>query len=152
MWSGEHVVMAFVAVAMASWFLVKRNRNMFTALALSQVPFWVGSAVAFYFVIDQPAMINLAVNLTVAGLFIDWADRKGEDGLVFIWLGIAFLIASSLDVLQVVHPTAFYVLEQELIHYSAFLIIGGRMHVERIDRHFRGGRNRSGSKDGGDVV
>lgn len=161
MWGTEHEIMIFVAFALSAWFLARRNIPMFGAVALSQIPFWIGSVVSFYFVTQGPYGINLAINMMVGGLFVGWAWQRGSDGLMQIWLGILFFFACTLDVVQAVKafspmydPTSsrLYMIEQEIIHYSAFLIIGGRMYVERFDRRFGRGRDRSRVKKGGGVV
>lgn len=155
MWGVEHTAMAIVAGCFAIFFMWTGNRSWLGAALLSQVPFWGGSAVYWITGDTTPVEINLALNLTVAATFIEWGHRlqsQNRGGVVHVWLSIIFLFAVSLDVIQLLHESYFYMQSQELLHYLALVTIGGRAYVVRIDGSRRYLRNRADSKKSGRLV
>lgn len=155
MWWAEHVLMGLTFCGFAAWFLWGRNFLWLGAATLSQLPFWLGLAAFVFLGQRAPVEINMASNLIIAAIFIDWGhslQRKNKGGIVQIWLCRIFVAAASFDVLQLLYPVPFYILAQELIHYCALAVIGGRAYVRRIDgRHRHHGNSRS-SKKGGRLV
>lgn len=155
MWWAEHAVMATVFGGFALWFLWNRNYSWLGAAALSQVPFW-GGMLAFMATSDtNPVGVNLALNLMVAGIFIEWGHKlqiAGRGGVVHVWLCSVFLIACTLDILQVVYSFPNYVLLQEVIHYLALITIGGRAYVRGFDGNRRHSRDTFDPKAGGGLV
>lgn len=147
--------MAIVFGGFALWFAWGRNWSWVGAAALSQVPFW-GGMLAFMVSGDtDPVGINLALNLFTAGVFIEWGHKlqiDGRGGVVHVWLSGIFLIACTVDILQVVYPTSIYVLLQEGIHYLALITIGGRAYVRGLDGNRRNNRDSLSSKAGGGLV
>jgi len=136
MWWFEHAIMGAVFAAFAAFLLHRRNYLWLGAAGLSQVPFWCGLGAYLATGDRTPVEMNLALNLIAAGMFVEWGHRlrdKKSGGVVHIWLGLLFIFAASLDILQVVSRYPGYVLSQELVHYTAFLLIGGRAYVRKLD-------------------
>ncbi len=155
MWGAEHTIMALVATCFAAWFLWGRNFLWLGAATLSQLPFWFGLAAFVFLGRQTPVEINMASNLIVAAIFIDWGhslQRKNKGGIVQIWLCRIFVAAASFDVLQLLYPVPFYILTQELIHYCALAVIGGRAYVRRIDGRNGYYSDSRSSKKGGRLV
>lgn len=155
MWGIEHTAMATTAGCFALWLTVKVNWSWLGAALLSQVPFWLGSAYYWHTGDKTPLNVNLALNLLVASAFVGWGTRlqsNGRGGIVHIWVCLIFLLACSIDVLQVVYPVPFYMLAQEAVHYMALIAIGGRAYVRGLDGRQRHHRNLSGSGKSGWLV
>ena len=147
--------MAIAFGGFALWFAWRRNWSWLGAAALSQVPFWAGLAAYMASGDKNPVGINLALNLFAAGVFIEWGHKlqlAGRGGVVHVWLSGVFLIACTIDILQVVSPIHIYVLLQEGIHYLALIIIGGRAYVRGLDGNRRHSRNTLDTKAGGGLV
>lgn len=120
----------------ALWFLLRGNYSWLGAAILSQVPFWVGMLAFLASTDAQPVHVNAITNLMAAGAFAHWAERlqnNNRGGIVHIWLCILFLVMCSMDALQMIAPFSLYVLSQEIAHYLALFIIGGRAYVKRFD-------------------
>ena len=152
-WGVEHTAMAGVFAVFWLWLAYKGNWSWLGAAALSQAPFWGGYAAFMLTGNPEPTEVNLFLNLAVAGIFIEWGHRlqiDGNGGIVHVWLAKIFLASCVIDLLQVVYPTPYYVLSQELMHYLALATIGGRAYVRGRDRGrgigWRGGSNRKGGR------
>ena len=79
----------------------------FIAAAVSQVPFWGGSIAYFATGNATPVEVNITLNLIVAGILIDHADRlqkSGRGGIIHVWLCLIFVLSGALDVLQFASP------------------------------------------------
>lgn len=152
MWWIEHAIMGAAFAAFSTFLLCRRNYLWAGAATLSQAPFWAGLAAYLVSGDPSPVEMNLAVNLIAAGLFVEWGHRlrdKKSGGVVHIWLGLLFIFAASLDILQVVSRYPGYVLGQELVHYTAFILIGGRAYVRKLDGSHRRGRDSFRFETGG---
>ncbi|MDC0657038.1 hypothetical protein N6L27_03410 [Leisingera sp. SS27] len=147
--------MAVVAGCFCLWFACRRNWSWFGAALLSQAPFW-GGTLAFLVTGNlTPVNVNLALNLAVAAIFIDWAQRlqkRNSGGIVHVWICLIFLGASTMDVMQVLAPASWYMTAQEAAHYLALIAIGGRAYVRGIDGAHRNLRDSRNSSQGGKLV
>ena len=155
MWGVEHTLMASAFGCLALWVAWKRNWVWLGAAAMSQVPFWAGLAAYMAIGDKDPVGINMALNLFVAGAFIEWSHKlqlAGRGGIVHVWLCAIFLFGCTIDILQVVFPTHIYVLLQEVIHYLALITIGGRAYVRGFDGNRRHSRDTLGTKADGGLV
>lgn len=147
--------MAVSFACFALWFLWKRNYSWLGAVVISQVPFWFGLTAFMVTGEREPASLNLAANLMVAGAFIHLGEMlraSGRGGVVHVWLCLLFLVAATIDILQVVYPIPIYVLSQEIMHYLALMIIGGRAYVRVLDGNRRNSRSTFNSGKGGGLV
>lgn len=155
MWGLEHTAMATAFAGLAAWLIIGRNWSWLWAALLSQVTFWV--ACTPYLMGGPKYLIglNLCLDVVAAGVFVDWGRKLGRQhcgGVVHIWLAVLFVIAASVDVIQLLYLLPFYVITQEGIHYTALLIIGGRAYVRGLDGTRRHSRYRGDIKSGGRVV
>ena len=147
--------MAIAASCFALWLLVRRNFSWLMAAIISQVPFWVGLAAYIATGDKSPAEINIAMNLVAASVFSEWghslqAQRRG--GVVHMWLCAVFVAAGLFDLAQLVYPTDSYTFAQELIHYAALAVIGGRAYVVGFDGYHRSRRDSSDHSANGGMV
>lgn len=155
MWGVEHSIMAVVAGCFALWFTITKNWLWLGAVALSQVPFWVGFLAYSLTGDNAPININLAFNLIVASSFFRWADRlqkNGLGGIVQVRICLIFLLGAAIDVTAIIYPSDYYIGMQEGVHYLALITIGGRAYVVRHDGLWRYSRNRANPKEGGGLV
>jgi hypothetical protein len=155
MWGFEHTAMAAVFAMFSAFLVYRRNYLWLGATVLSQVPFWCGFGAYMVSGDPSPVDMNLAVNLIAAGVFVEWGHKlqgRNSGGVVHIWLGKLFIFAGVLDILQVVFEYPGYILSQELVHYSAFILIGGRAYVRKFDGSHRRDRDSLRSSTGGGLV
>lgn len=155
MWWAEHAIMGAVFLCFAAYLAKGRNFLWLGAAALSQVPFWAGLLAFLYSANSNPVEINLAINLAVAGLFTEWGHKlqvQSRGGVVHIWIGVVFVAAASIDVIQLLYEFPLYVLAQEVIHYLALVVIGGRAYVRGLDGSHRSNSHRPDSAQGGRMV
>lgn len=139
MWGIEHTAMAAIASAVVMFLFVKRP---FWALcaALSQIPFWAGSADYFAAGLD-PIHRNLAVDIAIAAVFLLLAHITGKMACIF--LCIVLFSMAILDLLAVAGISPFYLALHELFHYIALVIaLGGHRvgGVSGFGTHMRFGR------------
>lgn len=147
--------MGVVFLCFAAYLAKGRNFLWLGAAALSQVPFWAGLLAFLYNANTAPVELNLAINLAVAGLFIEWGHKlqdQSRGGIVHIWLGVVFVAAASIDVIQLLYEFPLYILAQEVIHYLALIAIGGRAYVRGLDGSHRSNSHRPDSSPGGRMV
>lgn len=138
MWWTEHAIMAMVFLILCGHLAIKGDWSWLLAAALSQVPFWAGTFAFLAFGDQSPVPINAIFNVMVAGCFATIAERlqaQGRGGIVHIWLCVLFLLMCSFDVIQIIAPFDLYVITQEMLHYGALLVIGGRAYVKRTNRN-----------------
>lgn len=155
MWGVEHTAMLAAFAAFLWWLLHHENYSWSVAALLSQIPFW-GGFLAYIVTGDKdPASVNIILNIFAAGLFIEMAGRlqeRGKGGIVHAWLCLVFILACTLDVIHLILPVPFYTLAQEVLHYVALVVIGGRAYVQRYDGYRRHRRDTRGSNKGGTLV
>lgn len=147
--------MGLVAAGFAVWFISRKNWVWLLAAIATQVPYW-GGWVAFLVTGDPaPVGVNMCLNLVAAAAFVEWGHRlaiQGRGGVIHIWLAVVFTGAASIDVIQSVHEMPLYVLTQEVIHYIALIIIGGRAYVRGLDGSHRNRGNGGDLSSRGGVV
>jgi len=155
MWGLEHAAMAIAAFVSIAWFAIGRNWNWLRAAILSQVPFWLGALAYFLSGDAHPTEVNLCANLMLAAIFYEQAKRLQRicrGGIIQIWLCLIFLVASSFDVVNLLLPFGLYMWVQEIAHYSALMVIGGRAYVRVIDGNHRNRRDYNDPKRRGKLV
>lgn len=136
MWGVEHSLMVagfglFVVFELAR-FRVGAVRAI-VAGVVTQVPFWIGSALWFAYQVRHPIEVNMVTDLAVSVLFVLLAHMTGKHfyallALLFVGVGMASIWASIFG------PFAIYTYLHEAAHYFALIIIAGRSYAPSYSR------------------
>ncbi len=112
----------------SSLMICRREWLAAASVAWSQVPFWVGSFIAFAG--TSPWWYNLFFDLLCAAGFVYAARMFGNWFL--IWAGLIFIAATIVDIYALSFGLNFYFELHEGIHYAALIVIVGREYVHRV--------------------
>lgn len=155
MWGIEHTLMAAAFFGLCAALLYRGNWAWALAAAMSQMPFWAGSAAYFAGASKSPSDVNAIFDILVAFACVHLAQRLqiiGRDGTILIVMCLLFLSMSVLDAAHMVFDFGNYTEAHEVGHYLALCVIGGRAIVKRVDRSPDVNLRARNPSDGGGVA
>ena len=132
MWGLEHISMLVSFVLLSVWLACNRRWLCLIVALLTQLPFWAGSYISIDVGNASPANLNIILNVTLAGIVVSLAEKlqkQGQESTSLIWICVLFLILTSTDVWQLIAPFNVYFIVQEVVHYLALIVVGGRAYV-----------------------